>query len=319
MSSLESKKAIATAKQPPVICLMGPTASGKTALAFELFEQLPCDIISVDSALIYRDMDIGTAKPTTEELTKYPHRLINIRDASESYSAADFCQDALREIAEIRAKGRIPLLVGGTMMYFKSLIEGISPLPQADSEIRKKIEQEAKATSWQAVHQVLTEVDPEAGQRIHPNDPQRITRALEVFRITGNTLSQLTAIKGEKLLGDVLQFAIAPKERSVLHERIALRYEQMIAQGFEQEVVKLIERQDLHENLPSIRCVGYRQMWQHLHGEFDHDEMIFKGICATRQLAKRQLTWLRNWPNLQWLNMESKDNLQQILTAVSKL
>lgn len=319
MSSLESKKAIATAEQPPVICLMGPTASGKTALAFELFEQLPCDIISVDSALIYRDMDIGTAKPTTEELTKYPHRLINIRDASESYSAADFCQDALREIAEIRAKGRIPLLVGGTMMYFKSLIEGISPLPQADSEIRKKIEQEAKATSWQAVHQVLTEVDPEAGQRIHPNDPQRITRALEVFRITGNTLSQLTAIKGEKLLGDVLQFAIAPKERSVLHERIALRYEQMIAQGFEQEVVKLIERQDLHENLPSIRCVGYRQMWQHLHGEFDHDEMIFKGICATRQLAKRQLTWLRNWPNLQWLNMESKDNLQQILTAVSKL
>ena len=319
MSSLESKKATGTTKQPPVICLMGPTASGKTALAFELFEQLPCDIVSVDSALIYRDMDIGTAKPTAEELAKYPHRLINIRDASESYSAADFCQDALREIAEIRAKGRIPLLVGGTMMYFKSLIEGISPLPQANSEIRQKIEQEAKATSWQAVHQVLTEVDPEAGQRIHPNDPQRITRALEVYRITGNTLSQLTAIKGEKLLGDVLQFAIAPKERSVLHERIALRYEQMIAQGFEQEVVKLIERKDLHENLPSIRCVGYRQMWQHLHGEFDREEMIFKGICATRQLAKRQLTWLRNWPNLQWLNMESKDNLQQILTAVSKL
>ncbi|GAA6204780.1 tRNA (adenosine(37)-N6)-dimethylallyltransferase MiaA [Thalassotalea sp. SU-HH00458] len=319
MSSLESNKATEMAKQPPVICLMGPTASGKTALAFELFEQLPCDIISVDSALVYRDMDIGTAKPTTEELAKYPHRLINIRDASESYSAADFCQDALREIAEIRAKGRIPLLVGGTMMYFKSLIEGISPLPQADNEIRKGIEAEAKATSWHAVHQTLAEVDPEAGQRIHPNDPQRITRALEVYRITGNTLSQLTAIKGEKLLGDVLQFAIAPKERSVLHDRIALRYEQMIAQGFEQEVVKLIARQDLHENLPSIRCVGYRQMWQHLHGEFDHDEMIFKGICATRQLAKRQLTWLRNWPNLQWLNMESKDNLQQILTAVSKL
>jgi tRNA dimethylallyltransferase len=319
MPSLESKKATEMAKQPPVICLMGPTASGKTALAFELFEQLPCDIISVDSALIYRDMDIGTAKPTPEELAQYPHRLINIRDASESYSAADFCQDALREIADIRAKGRIPLLVGGTMMYFKSLIEGISPLPQANDEIRKGIEAEAKATSWQAVHQILAEVDPEAGQRIHPNDPQRITRALEVYRITGNTLSQLTAIKGEKLSGDVLQFAIAPKERSVLHERIALRYEQMIAQGFEQEVVTLIERKDLHENLPSIRCVGYRQMWQHLHGEFDHDEMIFKGICATRQLAKRQLTWLRNWPNLQWLDMESKDNLQQILTAVSKL
>ncbi|MDG1751602.1 MAG: tRNA (adenosine(37)-N6)-dimethylallyltransferase MiaA [Thalassotalea sp.] len=308
-----------TTKQPPVICLMGPTASGKTALAFELFEHLPCDIISVDSALVYRDMDIGTAKPTAEELATYPHRLINIRDASESYSAADFCQDALREIAEIRAKGRIPLLVGGTMMYFKSLIEGISPLPQADSNIRKVIEQEAKANGWQAVHQSLAEVDPEAAERIHQNDPQRITRALEVYRITGNTLSQLTKIKGERLLGDVLQFAIAPKERSVLHERIALRYEQMIAQGFEQEVVKLIERQDLHENLPSIRCVGYRQMWQHLHNEFDHDEMVFKGICATRQLAKRQLTWLRNWPDLQWLDMESKDNLQQILSAVSKL
>lgn len=308
-----------TTKQPPVICLMGPTASGKTALAFELFEHLPCDIISVDSALVYRDMDIGTAKPTAEELAKYPHRLINIRDASESYSAADFCQDALREIAEIRAKGRIPLLVGGTMMYFKSLIEGISPLPQADNNIRKVIEQEAKANGWQAVHQSLAEVDPEAAERIHQNDPQRITRALEVYRITGNTLSQLTKIKGERLLGDVLQFAIAPKERSVLHERIALRYEQMIAQGFEQEVVKLIERQDLHENLPSIRCVGYRQMWQHLHNEFDHDEMVFKGICATRQLAKRQLTWLRNWPDLQWLDMESKDNLQQILSAVSKL
>lgn len=308
-----------TTKQPPVICLMGPTASGKTALAFELFEHLPCDIISVDSALVYRDMDIGTAKPTAEELAKYPHRLINIREASESYSAADFCQDALREIAEIRAKGRIPLLVGGTMMYFKSLIEGISPLPQADNNIRKVIEQEAKANGWQAVHQSLAEVDPEAAERIHQNDPQRITRALEVYRITGNTLSQLTKIKGERLLGDVLQFAIAPKERSVLHDRIALRYEQMIAQGFEQEVVKLIERQDLHENLPSIRCVGYRQMWQHLHNEFDHDEMVFKGICATRQLAKRQLTWLRNWPDLQWLDMESKDNLQQILSAVSKL
>lgn len=319
MSSLESFNTSVTNKQPPVICLMGPTASGKTALAFELFEHLPCDIISVDSALVYRDMDIGTAKPTAEELATYPHRLINIRDALESYSAADFCQDALREIAEIRAKGRIPLLVGGTMMYFKSLIEGISPLPQADNNIRQAIEQEAKATSWQALHQSLAEIDPEAAKRIHHNDPQRITRALEVYRITGNTLSQLTEIKGERLSGDVLQFAISPKERSVLHERIALRYEQMIAQGFEQEVVKLIKRQDLHENLPSIRCVGYRQMWQHLHNEFDHDDMVFKGICATRQLAKRQLTWLRSWPNLQWLDMESKDNLQQILTAVSKL
>jgi len=306
-------------KQPPVICLMGPTASGKTALAFELYDALPCDIISVDSALIYRDMDIGTAKPTAKELAKYPHRLINIRDANESYSAAEFCHDVLKEIAEIRAKGRIPLLVGGTMMYFKSLIEGISPLPQADASIRKVIEQEAQEHGWEWVHQELAKVDPASAQRIHPNDPQRLTRAMEVFRLTGNTLSQLTEVKGERLSGDVLQFAIAPKERSDLHARIELRYEQMIAQGFEKEVVKLKERQDLHEDLPSIRCVGYRQMWQYLNGEFDHDEMVFKGICATRQLAKRQLTWLRNWPDLQWLDMENKDNLQQILAVVSKL
>lgn len=306
-------------QQPPVICLMGPTASGKTALAFELSDALPCDIISVDSALIYRDMNIGTAKPTAEELAKYPHRLIDIRDASESYSAAEFCQDALKEIADIRAKGRIPLLVGGTMMYFKSLIEGISPLPQANADIRAEIEQQAQTKGWAWLHQQLSEVDPQAAQRIHVNDPQRITRALEVFRITGNNLSQLTEVKGDSVSGDVLQFAIAPKERSDLHARIALRFEQMIAQDFESEVVKLIARQDLHENLPAIRCVGYRQMWQYLHDEFTHDDMVFKGICATRQLAKRQLTWLRNWPELQWLDMENKNNLQQILSAVSKL
>lgn len=310
---------VTSEKLPPVICLMGPTASGKTALAFELHDALPCDIISVDSALVFRDMDIGTAKPTQEELARYPHRLINIKDASESYSAAEFCQDALKEIADIRAKGRIPLLVGGTMMYFKSLIDGISPLPEANVEIRKNIELQAKEQGWQALHDELASFDPQAAMRIHPNDPQRLTRAIEVYRITGNTLSQLTEIKGDRVTGDVLQFAIAPKERADLHDRIELRYQQMIAQGFEQEVVKLTLRQDLHENLPSIRCVGYRQMWQHLQGEFDHDEMVFKGICATRQLAKRQLTWLRNWPNLTWLDMENPNNLQQILQAVSKL
>lgn len=319
MSTFSYADVLDNTKEPPVICLMGPTASGKTALAFELYDNLPCDIISVDSALVYRDMDIGTAKPTAEEQKNYPHRLINIRDASESYSAADFCHDALQQIAEIRAKGRIPLLVGGTMMYFKSLIEGISPLPEANAEVRKNIEQQANETSWQALHDELATIDAKAAKRIHPNDPQRITRALEVFRITGNTLSQLTAVKGNRLTGNVLQFAIAPKERSVLHERIALRYEQMIAQGFKDEVVKLIARKDLHENLPSIRCVGYRQMWQHLHGEFDQEDMIFKGICATRQLAKRQLTWLRNWPDIKWLEMENKNNLQLILSSLSKL
>ena len=307
-----------TKKQPPVICLMGPTASGKTALAMALHDALPCDIISVDSALIYNNMDIGTAKPTADELSRYPHRLINLRDASQSYSAADFCHDALAEIAKIRANNRIPLLVGGTMMYFKSLIEGISPLPAANHEIRQKIEQQAGEHGWLALHEELLKIDPVAGERIHPNDPQRITRALEVFRLTGSTLTELTQIKGEKLSGDILQFAITPSERSILHQRIELRYQQMINQGFEQEVIKLKARNDLHEDLPSIRCVGYRQMWQYLNNEYDHNEMIFRGVCATRQLAKRQLTWLRNWPNLHWLNTEDESNLSQILAAVGK-
>ena len=283
-----------------------------------LCDALPCDIISVDSALVYRDMNIGTAKPTADELSKYPHRLINLRDASQSYSAADFCQDALLEIAKIRANNRIPLLVGGTMMYFKSLIEGISPLPAANSAIREQIEKEALEKGWEVLHEELTHIDPVSAQRIHPNDPQRLTRALEVFRLTGNTLTQLTQTKGDKLEGNILQFAITPKERSSLHERIAIRYQQMIAQGFEQEVVTLKKRTDLHEDLPSIRCVGYRQMWQYLNGEFDHEEMVFRGVCATRQLAKRQLTWLRNWPSLDWLTTDDEDNLSKVLAAVGK-
>ncbi|NQY63125.1 MAG: tRNA (adenosine(37)-N6)-dimethylallyltransferase MiaA [Alteromonadaceae bacterium] len=306
-------------KEPPVICLMGPTASGKTALAMALYDALPCDIISVDSALVYRDMNIGTAKPTSKELQQYPHRLINIKDAAERYSAAEFCQDALAQIAEIRANNRIPLLVGGTMMYFKSLIDGISPLPEANAQIRKSITLEAEEKGWEHMHQLLQACDPKAADRIHPNDPQRLIRALEVLRLTGNTLSQLTEIKGDRVEGDVLQFAIAPIERKTLHERIELRFNQMIEQNFEQEVVNLRQRGDLHQDLPSIRCVGYRQMWQYLAGDFDHDEMIFRGVCATRQLAKRQLTWLRNWPNLHWLNMEDEVNLQQILSSISKL
>jgi len=298
---------------------MGPTASGKTALAMALYDALPCDIISVDSALIYRDMDIGTAKPTPEELVKYPHRLINLRDAAQSYSAADFCHDALVEIEKIRANNRIPLLVGGTMMYFKSLIEGISPLPAANSDIRHQIEAEAEQNGWQAMHKKLQKVDSASAKRIHPNDPQRITRALEVFQLTGNTLTQLTEIKGAKLEGNVLQFAITPHERSTLHSRIELRYQNMIDQGFEREVIKLKARGDLHENLPSIRCVGYRQMWQYLNGELDHNEMIFRGVCATRQLAKRQLTWLRSWQNLHWLTTDDKTNLAQVLALVGKL
>ena len=306
-------------KLPPVICLMGPTASGKTALAMALHDALPCDIISVDSALVYRDMDIGTAKPTAEELIKYPHSLINLIDPSESYSAADFCRDALREIDKSRANNRIPLLVGGTMMYFKSLIDGISPLPTADAEIRQEIEAEAKELGWSHLHEQLAKIDPVSAERIHKNDPQRLIRALEVYRITGKSMTELTKVKGDRLGGDVLQFAISPKDRKDLHARIALRFEQMIEQDFELEVVKLKERTDLHVNLPSIRCVGYRQMWEYLNDEVDHDEMVFKGICATRQLAKRQLTWLRNWPNLHWLHMEDENNLKDILSSVSKL
>ena len=307
------------AQQPPVICLMGPTASGKTALAMALYDALPCDIISVDSALVFKDMDIGTAKPTAKELAAYPHQLIDIRDASESYSAADFCQDALKAIAKSRANGRIPLLVGGTMMYFKSLIDGISPLPEADQSIRKTIALEAADKGWLAMHEQLQGFDPVSAQRIHPNDPQRLARAIEVYRKTGNTLTQLTEIKGDKVSGNVLQFAIAPKQRSDLHARIELRFKQMIEQNFQQEVIALKARGDLHLDLPAIRCVGYRQMWQHLAGDYDHDEMVFKGICATRQLAKRQLTWLRSWQNLEWLDMEDENNLQVILSAVSKL
>lgn len=305
--------------QLPVICLMGPTASGKTALAMALYDALPCDIISVDSALVFKGMDIGTAKPTPAELAAYPHQLIDIRDPSESYSAADFCQDALKAIAKSRENGRIPLLVGGTMMYFKSLIDGISPLPEADKTIRNAIALEADEKGWLAMHEQLQSIDPVSAQRIHPNDPQRLARALEVYRKTGHTLTQLTAIKGDKVSGNVLQFAITPKERSDLHARIELRFEQMIAQNFKQEVASLKARGDLHLNLPSMRCVGYRQMWQHLAGEFNHDEMVFKGVCATRQLAKRQLTWLRSWQNLHWLHMEDENNLKVILSAVSKL
>ncbi|MGB2741827.1 MAG: tRNA (adenosine(37)-N6)-dimethylallyltransferase MiaA [Cognaticolwellia sp.] len=306
-------------KQPPVICLMGPTASGKTALAMALYDALPCDIISVDSALVFKGMDIGTAKPTAEELAAYPHQLIDIRDPSESYSAADFCQDALKAIAKSRDNGRIPLLVGGTMMYFKSLIEGISPLPEADQSLRNVIAQEAADKGWPAMHEQLKSFDPVSAERIHPNDPQRLARAIEVYRKTGNTLTQLTEIKGDKVSGNVLQFAIAPKERSDLHARIELRFNQMIEQGFQEEVIALKQRQDLHQDLPAIRCVGYRQMWQHLAGDYDHDEMTFKGVCATRQLAKRQLTWLRSWQDLQWLHMEDENNLQVILSAVSKV
>ena len=305
--------------KPLAIFLMGPTASGKTDLAIQLRQQLPVEVISVDSALIYRGMDIGTAKPSKAELALAPHRLIDICDPAESYSAANFRTDALREMQEISAQGKIPLLVGGTMLYYKALLEGLSPLPSADEKVRSEIEAKAALIGWAGLHQELSKIDPISAQRINPNDSQRINRALEVFYLTGKTLTQLTAQKGEALPYDILQFAIAPEQREVLHLRIEQRFHKMIELGFQQEVEKLYRRPDLNENLPSIRCVGYRQMWEYLRGDYDHDEMVFRGICATRQLAKRQITWLRGWTSpIQWLDsLQPAQALEKVLTSVS--
>ena len=298
---------------------MGPTASGKTDLAIQLRQHLPVEVISVDSALIYRGMDIGTAKPSKAELALAPHRLIDICDPAESYSAANFRTDALREMQEISAQGKIPLLVGGTMLYYKALLEGLSPLPSADEKVRSEIEAKATLIGWAGLHQELSKIDPISAQRINPNDSQRINRALEVFYLTGKTLTELTAQKGEALPYDILQFAIAPEQREVLHLRIEQRFHKMIELGFQQEVEKLYRRPDLNENLPSIRCVGYRQMWEYLRGDYDHDEMVFRGICATRQLAKRQITWLRGWTSpIQWLDsLQPAQALEKVLTSVS--
>ncbi|WP_025236802.1 tRNA (adenosine(37)-N6)-dimethylallyltransferase MiaA [Mannheimia sp. USDA-ARS-USMARC-1261] len=290
-------------QKPLALFLMGPTASGKTDLAIALRQELPVEVISVDSALIYKGMDIGTAKPSKAELALAPHRLIDILDPTESYSAMNFHADALREMAEITAQGKIPLLVGGTMLYYKALLEGLSPLPSADPTIRAEIEARAEQHGWAALHQELANIDPVAGARINPNDSQRINRALEVFYITGKTMTELTAQQGEALPYNILQFAIAPEDRAVLHQRIEQRFHKMIDLGFEEEVKRLFLREDLHINLPSIRCVGYRQMWEYLQGDISLDEAIFKGICATRQLAKRQITWLRGWQGeLTWLD-----------------
>ena len=305
--------------KPLAIFLMGPTASGKTDLAIQLRQQLSVEVISVDSALIYRGMDIGTAKPSKAELALAPHRLIDICDPAESYSAANFRTDALREMQEISAQGKIPLLVGGTMLYYKALLEGLSPLPSADEKVRSEIEAKAALIGWAGLHQELSKIDPISAQRINPNDSQRINRALEVFYLTGKTLTELTAQKGEALPYDILQFAIAPEQREVLHLRIEQRFHKMIELGFQQEVEKLYRRSDLNENQPSIRCVGYRQMWEYLRGDYDHDEMVFRGICATRQLAKRQITWLRGWTSpIQWLDsLQPAQALEKVLASVS--
>jgi tRNA dimethylallyltransferase len=296
-----------TSARPLVICLMGPTASGKTDLAIGLREHLPVELISVDSALVYRGMDIGSAKPDAVELAAAPHRLIDIRDPAEPYSAADFCADAEREVAAIVAEGKIPLLVGGTMLYFKALLEGLAEMPAADPVVRAQIEQEAEALGWPHIHAQLMAVDPALAAQIHPHHSQRLSRALEVFRISGKTMTEL---RESQLRPDsrpftarynVVQLAIGPRDRSRLHQRIAQRFTRMLEQGLVAEVTQLHRRDDLHPDLPAIRAVGYRQVWDYLEGALTYDEMIERGIIATRQLAKRQLTWLRSWPDLQWL------------------
>lgn len=291
---------------PPAIFLMGPTATGKTDLAIALRRHLPVELISVDSALVYRGMDIGSAKPGPDVLAAAPHRLIDIRDPSEPYSAADFVRDARQAMDEITASGRIPLLVGGTMMYFRALLDGLADMPAADPAVRELIEREAAERGWPELHRQLAEVDPETAAELHPNHSQRIQRALEIYQTTGKTMSGLKREQRERggvsaPIGEqyrVAQIALLCHDRSLLHRRIEKRFLAMLELGFESEVRRLFERGDLHTDLPSIRAVGYRQMWQYLCGEIDYQTMVATGIAATRQLAKRQLTWLRGWPGL---------------------
>lgn len=289
--------------QLPVIFLMGPTAAGKTQLAMDLHDRLGCELVSVDSALIYRGMDIGTAKPSPQELQQYPHRLVDIRDPSESYSAAEFRQDALMHIAEIHQAGRIPVLVGGTMLYYHALANGLASLPEADAAVRERLLAEATEKGWPEMHRRLAEVDPESAERLNPNDAQRLQRALEVYEISGKTLTQHWAEQAEQKPDfPIVSMAVMPQQRSELHARIAQRFHLMLEQGFVKEVEALYQRGDLDLQMPSVRCVGYRQAWEYLSGTVDYETMVDKGIIATRQLAKRQITWLRSWPDLNWLD-----------------
>lgn len=288
--------------KPKVLLIMGPTAAGKTELALKLARELQGEIVSVDSGMVYRGMDIGTAKPCPKVRAEIPHHLIDILDPSESYSAGRFRSDALALIPEIAARGRLPILVGGTMLYFHALLYGMAPLPRADPQLRREIDAEAAYLGWPALHKRLAILDPEAASRIHPNDSQRIQRALEVYRLTGQPLSAWWRQSPlEDLPFQPLKLVVSPSDRSLLHRRIEARFQTMVAQGLVEEVRRLYQRADLHPDLPSIRSVGYRQVWGFLAGEYAWEVTIQKAVCATRQLAKRQLTWLRREKDAHWL------------------
>lgn len=305
------------------VFLMGPTASGKTAAALAMASRLPVEIVSVDSALVYRDMDIGTAKPTAAELAMCPQHLINIISPEGSYSAAQFRSDALTLINDICARGRTPVLAGGTMLYFKALHDGLSDLPQADSALREEIEQEALQKGWPALHASLAALDPEAAARLNPNDAQRIQRALEIVRLSGQSLAENYNRRSAEDAAPLpfLKIALEPSDRAVLHERIAQRFDAMLEAGFEQEVRSLLAHYKLTPNMASMRCVGYRQMWEYISGEINFDQMRFKGVAATRQLAKRQITWMRQfkqtWQAVQTVDCLQSDHQAQLLEHVS--
>jgi len=298
---------------------MGPTASGKTDLAVELLQHFPCEIISVDSAMVYRGMDIGTAKPDVELLKIAPHRLIDICDPSESYSAGQFNEDALTEIQKIITQNRIPLLVGGTMMYFHNLQNGISNLPSADRITRDKIAQEAEIIGWEELHKKLQQIDPVAAMKIHPNDPQRIQRALEVYELTGIKLSDYWQ-ENKTILQhyNLINVALLPADRDRLHQRIQQRFIHMLENHFIAEVEKLYQRGDLNAELPSMRSVGYQQVWSYLAGNLNYQEMQERGIIATRQLAKRQMTWLRSWKQLHAFELEDHGKLTKIIELIKE-
>jgi len=306
-----------------IFCLLGPTASGKTEMVIELASRYPFGIINVDSAQIYRGMDIGTAKPDKSILKTVPHSLLDIKDPSEVYSASDFRSDALKEISTIIASGKTPLLVGGTMLYFKVLRDGLADMPHSDAKIRAEIEEIAVNLGWGEVHKQLSIVDPKSADRIHPNDPQRLQRALEVFLVSGRSLTEFhseeESNKNKKDQSSSFNFhffGIQPGDRAVLHKEIAFRFNQMLEDGFVDEVRTLYQREDLHEMLPAIKSVGYRQIWSHLAGEIDYNQMVEQSVAATRRLAKRQLTWLRSWDNLRSLDGPSVKSFDTILNYV---